>query len=405
MATLLALIACQAPPTITPRPSPKPNGPIEEIPPAPDDTSATDTGTQSGVSLFDDTLMHDVRLHLASDAANSLRNDPKSYVEAQLEMDGSSLMSIGLRLKGSSSMRTLRGKAAFKVDFDRYSPDGNYQGTSKLTLNNMVNDDTQLHECMAWKFFRATGQPANRCSYAWVSVETNGTTQDYGLYVILETWNGDWMEENFGDREGRIYEGGYPYYPESWSHADLNRREAQNFELEYGDDVANADVIAAAQVLATPENWDSNASTVIDLDRYALYHVSEIWVGHWDGYVFATNNFRLRASPDNRIQILPSGLDWTFQDWATWTSSRSALGAKCTQDPNCFERLRLAATQLCNTLDTDALLSEFDRLQDLITPYTTTDPRAEYQAAQLPRSQAAMRRWISERCTTVLGYF
>ena len=101
--------------------------------------------------------------------------------------------------------------------------------------------------------------------------------------------------------------------------------------------------------------------------------MGEVWVGHWDGYVFAMNNSRLYVAPDGRVQILPSGLDWTFQDWASWGSPGSALGQPCFSDAACKDRLRAAADRICGGLDEGALLAEFDRLQALIETYMDQD--------------------------------
>lgn len=126
-----------------------------------------------------------VELTLSPEAASSLDTDPRTYVPAGFAMTGSDGRSFGpwdieLKLKGSASMRPLTGKAAFKLKFPKGSrPDG----LKKLTLNNMVQDPSKVHEVTAYEVFRAAGIAAPRTGYATVSV--NG--EPYGLYLNVET--------------------------------------------------------------------------------------------------------------------------------------------------------------------------------------------------------------------------
>lgn len=247
-------------------------------------------------------------------------------------------------------------------------------------------------------FFAAIGQPSNRASYAWVTVHIGDDIQEFGLYLLLETWNGDWQERNFGTREGNLYEGGYPYYPESYNHADFTPQEAANFELEYGVGDENASLITVARTLGKPTaDWATRAATVLDLPTFADYYVGEAWTGHWDGYICATNNFRVRET-GGTVQVLPSGLDWTFTEGASWSRPNSALGTGCYRDLSCKALVQERAAAICDTLDVDALLAEFDRLQALIEPYTQKETRPEYDARSLSRNQQGMRSWMSTRC-------
>ncbi|HWA55361.1 MAG TPA: CotH kinase family protein, partial [Solirubrobacterales bacterium] len=63
---------------------------------------------------------------------------------------------VEVRLKGnvSGSFRTLDQKAAFKLKFKKSEP---FLGLRKMTLNNMVEDDSFLHETLAYRMFRAAG--------------------------------------------------------------------------------------------------------------------------------------------------------------------------------------------------------------------------------------------------------
>ena len=89
-------------------------------------------------------------------------------------------LSVTLKLKGNSSFRDLDHKAAFKIKLAKGQP---LLGLKKLTLNNMVQDGSMVHETLAYQTFRAAGVPAPRTGYAFVRV--NG--EPYGVYLNLET--------------------------------------------------------------------------------------------------------------------------------------------------------------------------------------------------------------------------
>src|SRR6185369_7170650 len=89
-------------------------------------------------------------------------------------------LAVGVRLKGGSfGFRTLTGKASFKVKFNFSVSGQRFQGLKKLTLNNMVQDDSMVHETLAYTAFRAMGVPAPRTGFAYLRV--NGA--DYGVYL------------------------------------------------------------------------------------------------------------------------------------------------------------------------------------------------------------------------------
>jgi hypothetical protein len=371
--------------------------------PEPEDT-APDTGAPPIVGnadhLFGIDVVHTIDLTISEDGQRALRQDYKTYVPADITIDGETLANVGVRLKGSSSYRPLSGKSAFKVDLNE-NEDLDYYGLQKLTLNNMLNDETQLHEGIAYEAFRLADVPCSRIGYAWVTV--NG--EDYGLYLNLETVDDRWGERMFGHDEGRVYEGGYPYYPESYTHADFVMREVENFELETGDDVQWADLSPiAAAVRGSDEAFDEAASPYADLDEYARFQVGESWVGQWDGYAFASNNFRVYvdAGGDELMRMLPSGLDWTFTDYASnWGNSTMPLGRSCQASEACNARMLAAVDQVCDAVDGGDLLTRFDALQALLAPYIEADPRKELRMNRLASEQAAMREWIEGRSVKI----
>src|SRR5262249_35026194 len=51
-----------------------------------------------------------------------------------------------------------------------------------------------------------------------------------------------------------------------------------------------------------------------DVDRFISFAAMEMLVGHWDGYVIHTNNYRLYHNPDSdKMVFITHGLDWAFR--------------------------------------------------------------------------------------------
>lgn len=165
--------------------------------------------------LFDPSKIVVVDLTLSPDAEADLEEEPDEYVEGGFAIsttDGvpggeehlvESRSLVGIRLKGSAagSFRDLSGKAAFKVKFNFENKKGEkgkkYLGLKKLTLNNMVEDFSLVHETLAYTAYRGVGLPASRTGYAFVRVNGN----PYGVYLDIENMDDVGLERWFGKFE------------------------------------------------------------------------------------------------------------------------------------------------------------------------------------------------------------
>jgi len=111
---------------------------------------------------------------------------------------GPPLADVGIRLKGGAngSFRTLSGKAAFKLKFNKFVKGQKFEGLEKMTLSNMLEDSSMIHETLTYAAFRAAGVPASRTGYA--DVRVNG--DDFGIYLNIETLDDLALERWFGPK-------------------------------------------------------------------------------------------------------------------------------------------------------------------------------------------------------------
>ena len=156
--------------------------------------------------MYDPATMVEVDLELPPASIDALDADPEEYVDGTFSLnttDGSyGPLQIGVRLKGQGSFRPLSGKAAFKLKFSHSVPGQRFLGLKGMTLNNMVQDPSMIHETLTFALHRAAGVPAPRTGYSFVRV--NGDA--YGVYLNIENVDEIMLRRHFATTK-HLYEG------------------------------------------------------------------------------------------------------------------------------------------------------------------------------------------------------
>jgi hypothetical protein len=342
-----------------------------------------------------------IDLTLSAQAETDLEAEPDEYVPGTFSLTRSSdgtptgeegapvlpARPVEIRLKGSvgGSFRDLTEKAAFKLKFKKTEA---FLGLRKMTLNNMVQDPSMVHETLAYAAFRATGVPASRTGFAYVRV--NG--QDFGVYLNLENLDEIGLARIFGSFDKKtqhLYEGERG--------DDVVSGSASNFEVDEGGD--EPDEIGDLEALIEAVNADGGTPLSERVAPHAeLIEMGRMWgvekyIEHWDGYAGHTepgqerpNNYYLYSDPTGRFQMLPWGTDQTWQPTAaipgrkvTFDGPGGVFFNKCLQDKECFRAywagLNLA-THTIPGLDPAALAEE---TADLLAPW-----QAEERASGRP---------------------
>ncbi len=242
------------------------------------------------------------------------RND-RSYVRATVTEGTNVFKNVGIHLKGMGSFRPFNEKPSLAVKFDKYVPDQDYFGMSKLMLNNASQDGTYLAELIATQMFRDAGMPAARVAHAFV--EVNG--RPLGLYVAIEAMNKDFLKQYFRNTKGNLYEA----YLQ-----DID----QKLDLDGGTDRTQSDLtnlLAVARIRKPAERWPA-LQQVLEVDKYISHLVLELFASHTDGYARNRNNYRLYHDPaTSRFNFLVHGLDWAYSD--TGVSIEPPLGSIITK--------------------------------------------------------------------------
>ena len=232
------------------------------------------------------------------------------FVQGELESDQ---ITIGLRLKGSTSLQPLKQKPSMRIQFNWGDAlkGQRFLGLKNMTLHSLTQDNSLVHELGAYKLYNAMGVVAP--STGWAEVFVNGKSK--GVYLNVETPDDILLSKRFKDPTQHLYEG--------QAFADLKPGNDSGGEYEgkftvdegWATTPNKADLTAlieAANVEPAKAWWDGLAKR---LDRTAMVKMFAVdnFIGHWDGYSGSIiNNYFLRSNSKSVFTFLPWGADQTF---------------------------------------------------------------------------------------------
>jgi CotH kinase protein len=302
-----------------------------------------------------------------------------------------------IRLKGSTSFEPLSGKAAFKIKFKKTE---RFLGLRKMTLNNMVQDPSMVHEALAYSAFRAAGVPASRTGYAYVKV--NG--EDFGLELNLETVDVDSLEKRFGafdEATQHLYEGEDGH--------DVTPGGAKELEVDEGsgEDIADLEALIAAVNSEGSLPWSTRVAPYADLQEMTKMWAVEKYVGQWDGYAGQVgekqpNNYYLYSEPSGRFQMIPWGLDETWEEsrHIPFDGEAGLLFDKCLADATCaalYWNSLSTASDAIGGLGLDGLAVELAELLEPWQQIEHANNRHEYTLPEIKAGVAGTRAYLNSR--------
>lgn len=360
-------------------------------------------------ALFDPRRLLDVRIELAPADWDKLRREhhdllavlgtnrfdhpapnPYHVYRAKVTIDGQTVADVGLRKRGfigSSSMQ----RPSLGIRFDHFDPQKRFAGLRRLSLNNNLQDPSQLHQVLAYRLFAAAGVPAPRCNLAKVTV--NG--HYLGVYSHVEAVEEEFLKRHFGDARGNLYEGQL---------SDFRPRWVKTFERK--NHKANPDRSDLERLVKALQNDDAHllaaVESAVDLDAYLRYWAMESLIGHWDSYSNGGNNFFVYAKPDTKkFVFIPWGADSVLGDRDPFTKgpvlesvkARMLLPWRLYQIPEVRERYRDKLRALLRDVwREEELLAEVDRLQRMVRPHVTVPSRQFNQGVSRIRQFIRSRR-------------
>ena len=232
------------------------------------------------------------------------------FVQGELESDQ---ITIGLRLKGSTSLQPLKQKPSMKIQFNWGDAlkGQRFLGLKNMTLHSLTQDNSLVHELGAYKLYNSMGVVAPNTG--WAEVFVNGKSK--GVYLNVETPDDIFLSKRFKDPTQHLYEG--QAFADLKPGNDSGAQYEGKFTVDEGWTTTpnKADLTAlieAANVEPAKAWWDGLAKRI---DRTAMVKMFAVdnFIGHWDGYSGSIiNNYYLRSNSKSVFTILPWGTDQTF---------------------------------------------------------------------------------------------
>ncbi|MEH6591252.1 MAG: CotH kinase family protein [Halioglobus sp.] len=226
-----------------------------------------------------------------------------SHFTASVTINGERLDDVDIRKKGFfGSLSATR--PSFKLNLDALVPGREFYNLEKITLNNNNQDTSNTHQCMSYQMFRDAGLAAPRCNFAKVTV--NG--EDLGIYSHIESIDRRFLNRNFGDPNGNLYEG----------QVDGDFGDKSRFNLQLKTNIVEndrSDTALVAQALnASDANLPGLLAQVLDLDEFLTFWAMESITGHWDSATGNANNYFVYKDPaDDLFHYIPWGTDGALQ--------------------------------------------------------------------------------------------
>ncbi len=388
--------------------------------PSGDDTAGNGPAVDADEDLdqfFSLQRIHQLDIELDEDSWNDLLDEPTDYVSGDISLDGIDYADVAVRIKGgagsfialdedypeaSGDGNGNPGKSAFILNLDKYVDDQNHLGLEKLTVNNLVQDDSCIHETAGYALFRQGDVPAPRTAYA--SLSLNG--EEKGLYLLVESQdNSEFLDDWYDTDDGNLYEGAYGQ--------DLREEHVEELDQDNGDDESREDLQQLASLLNEAEEIGGDEgyslmTELIDMEEYLTFAATEVYLGHWDGYTPSANNYKVHHHPDtDRWTFLPWGADQLFEDsfgeyggvmmepGPSWHGGR--IHELCFQSEACQRDLLSAFQQVLAQVDDMDLAELTEKAQALVEDAVLAESTAHGDPEMTRQAWEQVENFMDER--------
>jgi hypothetical protein len=354
----------------------------------------------------DNVLGYDVQpqfdLQISDDGINSLRSAPTTWVQAMLTYKGRTYGPVGVNLKGTSSFQPIDQKPAFRVNVNKFTKGAKLFGLKEFLLNNMTQDQSMIHERLAyWLGRQVGGIPTPRCNHSWVTM--NGTA--LGLYATVEEAKDQMMAYSFTDSSGGVF---------TINYADFTSDYAANFEYQDGnaDTTLITDTINALTM--TPADAAiAAAGQSVNLHEFARYWALMVVTGHWGGWPYAPDpepagaNVRIYLDPtSHQIYFIPEGINDAFEtsDFDFIAHVKSVLATNCGRAASCYQDFANQLNEILAKAQQLDWVSEAQRVAGQIAALVPMDTKKPYSNDQVTAAQQQVGFYMTDRPTFVSEY-
>jgi spore coat protein CotH len=271
-------------------------------------------------ALFDDTVVHDVRLAVNTRDWQTLKDRfmENTYYPADFRWRDHVVRNVGIRSRGTGSRSGT--KPGLRVDFERYTDGQRFLGLKSVVLRNNTQDASNMNERLSMLLFQRMGMPAPRETYARLFVNDAYV----GLYTLVEEIDKRFLKRVFDEDDGYLFSYDYPtdakpYYFE-YLGADPALYVPLPFKPETNEDDPEPEVI---EQLVWTINQTSSAvfrnaiSEYLDLPAFVRFVALETFLADTDGVLgdLGMNNYYMYRFEQGKV--------FTFLPWDKSESFKS----------------------------------------------------------------------------------
>ncbi len=256
----------------------------------------------------------------------------EEYANCTVVIDGEAYKNVAIRAKGNTSLTNVQSygnnRYSFKIEFDHYDDTNTYYGLDKLSLNNIIQDNTYIKDYLTYTMMREYGVDAPYCSFVYITV--NG--EDWGLYLAVEAIEDSFLSRNYGSSTaGNLYKpdsqsmgggkgmGGNVASSESgWGSSDVKLIYTDDEYSSYSSifenaksDLTDSDkdrLIASLKTL----NEGTDIESVVDIEEVIKYFVVHNFVCNFDSYTGSMIHNYYLYEEDGVLSMIPWDYNLAF---------------------------------------------------------------------------------------------
>jgi spore coat protein CotH len=266
-------------------------------------TMTWEARAQNTDDLFNDRVVHEIRLTINSRSLTAMREDYLSsdYHTADFQWRNIRIRNIGMRMRGVGSRNPV--KLGLRIDFNRFTKGQEFLGLKSIVLDNHWQDGTFMHEFLTMALYARLGYPAPRIAYCRLYINN----ESQGLYSIVESVDNKFLARTIGESDGYLFSFQHKRdYVGEYLGRELapykEMFEAQNHEKE-ADTILYAPIHDLFREINQPMDgvWRERVDRLLDLEQFTIQSAFEAFVAELDGVngAFGMNNVFLYRSIDS----------------------------------------------------------------------------------------------------------
>lgn len=263
-------------------------------------------GSQNALATaFDSSIVNDLYITITTENWEDILDNPldEEYHETSITFNGVTLDSIAIRTKGGSSLRSVSQSTSerysFKLDINEYVDGQKFFGLKKFTLQNSYNDPSYMREVIAYELLDEMGVATPKNSY--VNFYVNGEL--FGLYLMVEAIDGEFLENNFANSNGDLYKPDGTGSDLLWINDDIDSYSDINLQT-------NEDTTDNGAFINFVEQMDNDSTEVIDVDALLRYMSVSVALSNLDSYHGTLAHNYYIYEQDGVFSFLP----WDFNE-------------------------------------------------------------------------------------------